>query len=137
MLIDYTDFADEILSAEETILPKGAEVQVRIIHVREGEGGKNGCRYFSPIFEVMGEGNELVKEFSDFHWVLDSGCLDARELARSMNKFKKFAQCFGLDITRPFSLEDLVGLTGWVIVGVKNSDEYGPQNVVNSYISKR
>lgn len=138
MIVDYTEMADEILSAKEpTILPKGSEVKVRIIRVRTGEGGERGCQYFSPVFEVLGEGNEMVQEFSDFHWLLDRACLDAKTYERSKLQFKKFAQCFGLDLARPFDLEELVGLEGWVIVGVKESKDYGLQNFVSSYVINR
>jgi hypothetical protein len=52
-----------------------------------------------------------------------------------MYRFKQFATAFGLDYSRPFSWEDdLVGLEGWVILGVKKSDEYGDQNNVSKYV---
>jgi len=53
-----------------------------------------------------------------------------------MFKFKSFATAFGIDYSRPFSwTDDLPGKEGWLIVGVRKSDEYGDQNSVKKYIA--
>lgn len=137
-LIDYSDMQDDIQNAQEpTVLPKGSEVKVRIIQVRTGED-KNGKDYFMPVMEALGDGMEMVKEFSDFHYILDPEALTSKEFARSKNKFKLFAWCFGFDFSRPFDPEDdLVGLEGWVIVGISKSDEYGEQNTISKYVLPR
>ena len=138
-LIDYSDMEQEILDAQEpTVLPKGTEVKVRIIQVRQGTSEKSGNDYLMPLYEVLGDGMEMVKEVSDFLWVLDKEALSAKEYARALDQFKKFAKCFGIDLSRPFDPEeDLVGLEGWIIVGLRKSDEYGEQNNVSKYILPR
>jgi len=138
-LIDYSDMEQEINDAQEpTVLPKGTEVKVRIIQVRQGTSEKNGNDYLMPLYEVLGDGMEMVKEVSDFLWVLDKENLGAKEYARALDQFKKFAKCFGIDLSRPFDPEeDLVGLEGWIIVGLRKSDEYGEQNNVSKYILPR
>jgi hypothetical protein len=138
-IIDYSDMAEDIQNSQDPIiLPKGSEVKVRIIQVRTGTSEKTDQDYFSPVFEVLGDGNEMVKELSDFHWILDPEKLDKKTFERSKNQFRKFATCFGLDLSRPFDVEDdLIGLEGWIIVGVKKSDEYGDQNTVSSYVLPR
>ena len=138
-LIDYSDMEQEILDAQEpTVLPKGTEVKVRIIQVRQGTSEKNGNDYLIPLYEVLGDGMEMVKEVSDFLWVLDKENLGAKEYARALDQFKKFAKCFGIDLSRPFDPEeDLMGLEGWIIVGLKKSDEYGEKNTVSKYILPR
>ena len=138
-LIDYSDMEQEILDAQEpTVLPKGTEVKVRIIQVRQGTSEKSGNDYLMPLYEVLGDGMEMVKEVSDFLWVLDKENLTAKDYARALDQFKKFAKCFGLDLSRPFDPEeDLVGLEGWIIVGLRKSDEYGEQNNVSKYILPR
>jgi hypothetical protein len=129
----------EILDAQEpTVLPKGTEVKVRIIQVRQGTSEKSGNDYLMPLYEVLGDGMEMVKEVSDFLWVLDKENLSAKDYARALDQFKKFAKCFGIDLSRPFDPEeDLVGLEGWIIVGLRKSDEYGEQNNVSKYILPR
>ena len=138
-LIDYSDMEQEILDAKEpTVLPKGTEVKVRIIQVRSGTSEKNDADYLMPMYEVQGEGMEMVKEVSDFMWVLDRDKLPAKDYARALDQFKKFAKCFGIDLSRPFDPdEDLIGLEGWVILGLRKSEEYGEQNTVSKYILPR
>ena len=138
-LIDYSDMEQEINDAQEpTVLPKGTEVKVRIIQVRQGTSEKSGNAYLMPLYEVLGDGMEMVKEVSDFLWVLDKEALSAKDYARALDQFKKFAKCFGIDLSRPFDPEeDLVGLEGWIIVGLRKSDEYGEQNNVSKYILPR
>jgi hypothetical protein len=138
-LIDYSDLEQEINDAQEPIaLPKGTEVKVRIIQVRIGTSEKSGADYFIPILEALGDGMERVKEISDFLWALDKENLTSKEYDRALYQFKKFAKCFGIDLSRPFDPEEnLVGLEGWIIVGLKKSDEYGEQNNVSKYILPR
>lgn len=137
-LIDYSDMEQEILDAQEpTTLPKGTEVKVRIIQVRPGTSEKNDANYLMPIYEVLGDGMEMVKEVSDFLWVLDKEALTAKEYARALDQFRKFAECFGIDLSRPFDTEDLIGLEGWIILGLRKSDEYGEQNNVSKYVLPR
>lgn len=143
MLIDYSKMENEIANVSEpTALKKGTEVRARIISVRTGvvekEGSEyEGIGYFSVSYEAVDE--PLAKEFSDFFWDLS----DKDKLARisektalaAIRKFKNFADAFGLDYSRPFDPEDdLPGKTGWLIVGIKKSDEYGDQNTVQKYI---
>lgn len=135
-LTDYTDLEREIEDAPEPkILPRGSEVKARIIAVREGISDKNDAQWYMPVFDVPSD--PMVIEFNDFMWDLaDRDKLDAKAAQRSLYKFQKFAAAFNLDYSRPFSWEsDLIGLEGWVILGVKKSDEYGDQNNVSKYVA--
>jgi hypothetical protein len=76
-------------------------------------------------------------EFNDFFWDLGSRqALSEKDYIRATRKFKMFAQAFGIDYGKPFDWEELVGLEGWVILGVKKSDEYGDQNTVKKYMTR-
>lgn len=136
-LADYSDLEKEIASAPEPkTLPRGAEVKIRIVGVRSGISDKNDCIWYQPIFDVPDD--PMVSEFNDFLWdLIDARSkLDEKQKARNMNRFKNFAAAMGLDYSKPFNWEDdLVGLTGYVIVGVKKSDEYGDQNTVSKYVA--
>lgn len=136
-LTDYTDLEQEITDAPEpTILPAGAEIKARIISVRSGVSDTNDCKWYQPVLDVPDE--PLAMEFNTFLWELDREKLTDKQYARSLSDFQKFAKCFGIDYSRPFSWEDdLVGLQGWVIVGVRKSDEYGDQNIVKKYIAPK
>jgi hypothetical protein len=138
MLADYSDMEEEIRHAPELkILPRGSEVRARIINVREGVSDKNDAQWYQPVFDVPAD--PLVNEFNDFFWDLtDRDKLDEKAAARAMTKFKNFATAMGLDYSRPFDwVDDLVGLEGWVILGVKKSDEYGEQNTISKYVVRK
>jgi hypothetical protein len=135
-LADYSSLEKEISSAKDPqVLPRGTEANVRIIAVRSGVSDKNGATWYQPVFDVPSD--PMVQEFNDFIWnLLDGDKIEPKQKARNMNRFKNFAAAMGLDYSKPFSWEDdVVGLTGWVIVGVKKSDEYGDQNTVSKYVA--
>lgn len=133
-LSDYSDIEQEVKEAPEPkILHAGTEVKVRIIGCREGVSDKNDCAYHMPTFDVPDD--PMVMEFNDFFWELDKEKLELKQYQRTLFRFKQFINCFGIDISRPFSWEDdLPGKEGWVIVGVKKSEEYGDSNNVKKYI---
>lgn len=146
MLTDYSSIEKEISNVPEpTTLKKGTEVKARIIGVRTGvvekeESEYYGISYFTVSFDVPDE--PLSKEFSDFFWDLSDidkvTKISEKSALSAMRKFRTFAEAFNLDYSRPFDLEeDLPGKEGWLIVGIKKSDEYGEQNTVNKYISGR
>jgi hypothetical protein len=136
-LVDYSAMEKDITSAPEpTVIPKDSEVKARIIGVNSGISDKNNAAWYMPRFDVPSEPNS--KEFNAFFWDLaDLKKLEPKQAAAALRDFKNFAAAFGLDYSRPFSWEDdLPGLEGWIIVGVKKSDEYGDQNTVKKYLSK-
>lgn len=138
MLTDYSDLEKEISEAPEPkVLPKGSEVKARIITVRTGISDKNGARWYQPVFDVPKD--PLALEFSDFIWDLaDKDKIEDKPYARNLNRFKNFALAFGIDFSKPFDWEEsLIGLEGWVILGVRSSDDYGNQNTVSKYLAKK
>ena len=135
-LTDYSDIEKDIANAEEPkILPRGTEVKARIIAVRTGVSDKNGATWYQPVFDVPDE--PMVQEFNAFFWDLaDRDKIEEKQVAHNMSAFKNFAKAFGIDYSKPFDWEeDLVGKEGWVILGVKKSDEYGDQNTVSKYVT--
>ena len=134
---DYSDLEKQIAGAPEPkILVKGTEVKARIVSVRSGVSDKNDCTWYQPVFDVPAD--PMVMEFNDFMWELNKEKLTPKQFQRELYKFKQFASAFGIDYSRPFSWEDdLPGKEGWVILGVKKSDEYGDQNSVSKYVVKR
>lgn len=134
-LADYTDLEKEISGAPEPkTLKAGAEVKARIISVNTGVSDKNDCPWYMPVFDVPSD--PMVIEFNDFFWELDKEKLEPKAFQRSLHKFKTFAAAFKIDYSRPFSWEDdLPGKEGWLIVGVRKSDDYGEQNSVKKYVA--
>jgi len=136
-LTDYSSLEKEIAGAPEPKnLKAGEEVKARIVKVRSGTSDKNDCKWYSVVFDVPSD--PMVMEFSDFFWELDMDKLDAKSYQRSLYSFQQFAAAFDIDYSRPFSWEDdLPGKEGWMIVGVKKSDEYGDQNTAKKYIAPK
>lgn len=137
MLTDYSDLENEISEAPEPkILPAGTETKARIIIVNSGISDKNDCQWYMPVFDIPDD--PMVIEFNDFFWDLDKNKLDPKAYQKGLFKFQKFATSFGVDYGRPFSWEDdLPGLEGWMILGVKKDDEFGDKNSVKKYISPK
>uniref|UniRef100_A0A6M3LIL6 Uncharacterized protein n=2 Tax=viral metagenome TaxID=1070528 RepID=A0A6M3LIL6_9ZZZZ len=136
-LTDYSDLEKEILNAPEPkVLPAGSEVKARIIAIRSGVSDKNDVNWKQPVFDVPAD--PMVIEFNDFFWDLaDRDKLDPKSVQRGIYKFGQLVKCFGIDISRPIDWEQFIGLEGWVILGVKKSDEYGDGNTVKKYIVKK
>ncbi len=136
-LTDYSDLEQKIANAPEPkILPAGTEVEFRIIGMKGGISDKNDCAYHSPVYDVPAD--PMVIEFNSFMWELDEKKLTPKQFARQLSDFNIFAKCIGLDYSRPFSWEDdLIGLTGWAILGVKKDDTYGDSNTIKKFITKR
>lgn len=133
-MLDLTGLIDEIEDAPEpTVAKAGSEQKLRIVSVRTGED-KNGCGYFMPVYEIPDM--PMAKEFSHFMYVPDREKLSEKQFQRSLYAMKIFVKCFGIDISRPIDYEDdLPGLTGWAILGTRDSDEYGEQNTIRKYIA--
>ena len=133
-LTDYSELEKRIATAEEPkVLKAGSEVKARIISIRKGTSDKNDCDWFMPTFDVPDD--PMVLEFNDFFWDLDEEKLDPKQFQRGLFRFQQFTQCFGIDLSRPFDMDDdWPGLTGWVILGIKKSEEYGDSNSVKKYV---
>ena len=137
-LTDYSDLEQEIKDAPEPkILPRGSEVKARIVAVNSGISEKNDAQWYMPVFDIPSE--PLAKEFNAFFWDLsERDKLTEKQAAAAMRNFKNFATAFELDYSRPFDWEDdLIGLKGWVILGVQKDDEYGDKNTISKYVSGR
>jgi len=136
-MADYSDLEKEIKESEEPkILKAGTEVKARIVSVRSGVSDKNDCTWYTPIFDVPDD--PMVMEFNDFFWDLgpdNKAILDPKQWQRNRYNFSQFAAAFGIDYSRPFDWEDdLPGKTGWMILGVRKSEEYGDSNSVKKYV---
>ena len=138
-LTDYSKLEQRVKGAEEPkTLKAGTEVKARIVSLRHGTSDKNNCDWYQVVFDVPDD--PMVQEFNDFFWDLAADGteenLDKKQFERGLYKFQTFCQCFDIDLSRPFDMDDdWPGLTGWVILGFKKDDEYGDSNTVKKYVT--
>lgn len=57
-----------------------------------------------------------------------------KEMAQRLRGLKIFCDAFGYDYSNGINVEDLKGLTGWALLKVEESDEYGEQNRVKRFV---
>ncbi|MCK5607082.1 hypothetical protein KAR91_34680 [Candidatus Pacearchaeota archaeon] len=119
---------------EPTVVDANEEVELRIVSCRK-DNNKNNEPYIMPRFEVVGD--DYAKEFTKY-LNLPTSNMGAKQLNQCKWGLKAFFECFRIDHTRSIDHEqDLPGETGWAIVGVGESEEYGEQNYVKKFIAPK
>ena len=120
---------------EPKAVEAGQEVKVTIISCKK-DLDKNEHKYIQPRFEI--EEAPLSKDFTYFLHIPDGAWMTPKQLNASLWGMKNFLTCFGIDSSSRISFEDdLPGHSGWVIVGKSESEEYGEQNFIKKFITKR
>jgi hypothetical protein len=134
-LMDFSSVEKEINDAQAPhLLDKGTEAEVRIIGINEGVSEKSGARWFMPRFDVPKD--PMAVEFNAFFFnPLDNAKLDEKQRQKNDYNFQQFVKCFKVDLTKPFSFEDLIGKKGWVILGIQKDDQYGDKNSISRYVA--
>lgn len=115
-------------AVEPKAMPAG-EYKIRITSATMGTD-KNNHSYFLPRFEIPKE--PYAKEFTKFlglpHEEMTEKQLNACKF--NLDSFKK---CFKIKKDK-FSMNDVMGLEGWAILGLEETEEYGEQNFVRKFI---
>ena len=125
--IDVTD------AQEPKVVPADEEYELRIIDAKT-DTNKDGNPYLLPRFEVVGE--PLAKDFTKYIG-LPHEEMDAKQLHRAKWALKSYLECFGLPTSGQLVVGDMVGLTGWGILGVEDNEQYGEQNYVKRFIARK
>jgi len=135
-LLDYSEFSTPIEnSVEPHTLPDNSEVIVRCIGFKTGtKEGDVTKDWFTIRYDVPSD--PMCNEFQDFHWAPSSyNALEPKQRERSMYAMKCLAQAFSIDLTQPFSLEELVGKEALALLGIRKGDgQYPDQNVIRKFI---
>lgn len=116
---------------EPTVIAAGNEAELRIIDVKV-DNDKNGNPYMLVRFEVVGEA--AAKEFTKFFGI-PGDHMDAKRKNNALFGLQTFEQAFGFKL--PCNTDDMLGLTGWAILGVDDDEQYGEQNYVKKFIKGR
>ena len=121
--LDY----DESNIVEPHAVDADREWKLRCIGVDEGTD-KNGHEYFLARLEIIDEIG--AKDVTQFMHKPDDSWMDAKKLNSSKYAISQFIKAF--NTTK--NTDDWVGSEGWAILGVKQSDEYGPQNFIKRFV---
>lgn len=120
-------------AVEPTAVPADEEYKIRIMSVRV-DNDKNGNPYMLPMFEIPDEASS--KSFTKFLRIPHQA-MDAKQMNSAKWQIKTFLECFGMDPSRPFDSDELVGREGWAILGVEETDDFGAQNYVKKFIAPK
>lgn len=131
-LIDLSTMDLENVS-EPTPVPGDEEYELRILEVILKEN-KNGEPYIMPRFEVIG--HPTAKDFGEYIPLPHSG-MDPKKMERSKYRLKLFLTTFNLPLTTSLDIEDMVGSTGWAILGVESDEQYGDSNKIKRFLPPR
>jgi len=118
---------------EPKVVPADEEYELRIIDAKT-DTNKDGNPYLLPRLEVVGE--PLAKDFTKYI-ALPHEEMDAKQLNRTKWALKNYLECFGLPTEGKLVVGDMVGSTGWGILGVEDNEQYGEQNYVKKFIAKK
>lgn len=142
-MVGFADDVDELGQGEtfldvetgDAIEPKAVaagEYKIKIVNVSI-DTDKNGHPYMLPRFEVVGE--PAAKDFTQF-LRLPHDELSEKQLNAAKWNLSQFKQAFGMGEGK-ISLDEMMGLEGWAILGVREDEEFGQQNTLRKYIAAK
>jgi len=120
-------------AVEPKAMPAG-EYKLRIVSAVMGVD-KNDHDYFLPSFEIPSE--PYSKSFTKFYGVPHEG-MDAKQENAARFNLGAFKAAFGIDDGKKFSMDEILGLEGWAILGLGKEDpEFGVQNYIKKFIAPK
>ena len=131
---EYLNLSDVDLTDvfEPTVAQKGTEAELRIISMLPGID-KNGNNFIMPFFEIMDE--PYSKEFGDY-LPLPNDSMSPKERNNAKLKLIAFSTAFDIDLSGELDIKnDIVGKTGWAILGVGKDKEDQPNNKISKYVA--
>lgn len=136
---NFLDLAQLDNIPDQTLLEDGTEHEVQVLKAEIGESKPENKTAGQKYMKVMLKSTEEPdsKPMSDVFMLPFAG-LETDQFNQRGRALRTFFQCFQFDYTSGFNIfeetEQLVGLTGTVIVRLKDDPEYGEQNEVKKYL---
>jgi len=118
---------------EPKVVEADEEYKLKVTRVTV-DTDKNDEPYMMVFFEVTDD--SLAKDFSHF-FRLPHEDMSEKELNRAKWNLKQFGEAFGISSFQELDEDDIVGCTGWAILGVRDSDEFGEQNFIRKFIAPK
>jgi len=123
--VDLTD------TYEPTVHPDGEEAELRIVSFMKNQD-KNGNDFVMPFFEIMDD--PYSKEFGDYLPLPNEG-MSPKEKNAATLKLLSFSEAFSIDFGGQLDIKnDIVGVTGWAILGVGKDQDGNPTNKIRKYV---
>ena len=113
------------------------EAQVRIARAEEVPNKNDPTRFnLALVFDVPRD--PLVDDIRVWLPIPNAALKadDPKRYTKSINRFKTFVDCFGLDGSN-LETEDMLGCEGWVIIAEDTGLDGEPQNSVRRFIKPR
>jgi len=130
---EFVDLSNTALNDtfEPTVHPAGEEAVLRIVSFLKSQD-KNGNDYMMPFFEIIDDA--YAKEFGDYMPLPNAG-MSPKEVNKSKLRILSFSKAFDIDFSQPLDIKnDIVGKTGWAILGVKTDQEGEPINSIKKFV---
>ena len=130
---EFVDLSDLDFSEtfEPTVKPAGEQVELRIVSFNTGED-KNGNKYIMPFFEPTDD--PYGKEFGHYIPRPHDG-MSPKEKNRALLAIEGLMKSFDITISSQMDIKnDIVGKTGWAIVGVGKDQDDLPTNTIRKYV---
>ena len=109
------------------------EYQLRIMSAEVKTSQKTGGNYLGVRLEVV---DEVAKDINHVI-MLPSSTMSEKETIIAKTRLKYFYESFGIDYSAgSVNLETVVGLTGFALLTVEESDQYGRQNRVKQFLGR-
>uniref|UniRef100_A0A6M3LP08 Uncharacterized protein n=1 Tax=viral metagenome TaxID=1070528 RepID=A0A6M3LP08_9ZZZZ len=116
---------------EPGVYPQGKEAQLRIVSFMK-DIDKNGDEFIMPFFEVIED--PYCKEFGDYI-PLPSDKFSPKKNNESKNKIIALSTAFDIDFSTTIDIKnDIVGKTGWAILGIGKDQDDSPVNRIKKYV---
>lgn len=117
---------------EPTTVPDGQyQLAITSAEFKEDKNGKGGLMI---RMEIPAE--PLAADVSTWLSLPDAQD-DEKTRNRKGLQLKRFCTCFGVPLEGTIEAQDLVGMTGWVVLGTKDDPQYGRQHVIKSYLPQQ
>ncbi|MDD3022000.1 MAG: hypothetical protein PHX61_13620 [Alphaproteobacteria bacterium] len=114
-----------------TVQAAGTECELRIISFLANKD-KNGNDYIMPFFEVADD--PYSKEFGDYIPLPHDG-MTPKQANESKLKLQGFSAAFDIDLSGTLDIKnDIIGKTGYAILGVGKDQDGNPTNKISKYV---
>lgn len=124
----YGDIGGDTLNPDEwelddikplVVFPDGKEVKAQIVSAQYGDKDKNGSPFLRLMFDPIE--HELGQDFQGFFTLPRRSTQTAKQFSRNQKMWSAFLKSFKIDASRGIKVADIIGLEGWVVLGVRKS----------------